>query len=517
MDLFTVLESLCILSAFTTCALGFFVFAKNPVSRINCLFLASMLGATYWALGEFLLWNAGTADGALFWLKASALWPVVIVVTVHFVLAFTDHPLARPGKSPVLLIALYLLGGVFSLVGLFTGFTHTIVSRGGDHYGYAPLSASPVYLAESLFILVIIFSAIAAGITAWRHAVNPKNQNQVKYICLGISATIIFGALSGIILPALGIYLPNLVFIGIVLFSLCITYAVTRFGMFTLSAETAVPSILRAMPDGLILMGMDGQIILANSSAARIFRTEQESLVGQHADAFLPARTYDVIIATISESESFDDLEADLDFEKSTVVSIAGSLVKDPAGNAAGIVLIIRDISSRKMEERALRVANEKISLLTHLTRHDINNLVTGLSGYLLLLEKTNTTPPGNQYVKTAADLVEKVSQHLRFSSEYLNLGTYTPDWQPLPLRVSGAVNDVPHEGITITTDIQKAEIYADPLSVKAIYNLLENALRHGKDVTEIRIQAHEQDSGQLLLVVEDNGGGIAPEEKEEI
>jgi PAS domain S-box-containing protein len=516
MDLLTVLESLCLLSAFTTCALGFFVFAKNPESRINCLFLASMLGAMYWALGEFFIWNTGTADGVLFWLKASALWPIVIVVTVHFVLAFTEHPLARPGKNSWVLVSLYLVGGLFCLIGLFTDWTHAIVPRGGDRYVYMALSGSPAYLAESIFIIIIIFWAIAAGIAAWRNADKPEKQNQVKYICLGISATIIFGSLSGVILPALGIFLPNLVFIGIVLFSLCITYAVTRYGMFTLSAETAVPSILKAMPDGLIVMAMDGRIILANASAARIFRTG-EDISGRQADLFLPAGTYQSILTTIRENESFADLEADLGSPGNTIVSIAGSMVKDPAGNAAGIVLIIRDISSRKMEERALRVANEKISLLTQLTRHDINNLVTGLAGYLLLLEETNTTPPGSDYLKTSSDLVEKISQHLRFSSEYLNLGTYNPDWQPLTLLVARAVNDISPEGIAITTDIPQAEIYADPLSVKVIYNLLENALRHGKDLTEIRIHAHTQDSGSLLLVVEDNGGGIAPEEKEEI
>jgi len=476
-----------------------------------------MLGATYWALGEFFIWTSGTADGALFWLKASALWPVVIVVTVHFILAFTENPLVQPGKYPYLLVLLYLLGGLFSLVGIFTGLTHSIVPVEGGQYGYIAIAAGPAYLAESAFIIVIIAGGIAAGISAWRNAVSPRKKKQVKYISIGISATVIFGFLSGVVLPAIGVHLPNMVFIGIVLFALCITYAIRKYGLFTLSPASAIQEILRTMPDGVILMEMDGRIISANAAAGRVFGTGEMDLSGREARTVLPQQAFDAIMAAIHGQGSFADLEADLGSRQTTIVSIAGTLVKDPDGGPAGAVLIIRDISSRRMQERALRAANEKISLLSHLTRHDINNLVSGLAGYLLLLEEYNTTPPADSYLRTSSEIVEKITRHLRFSSEYLNLGTYNPDWQLLPVIVSGAVDDVSRGNVAITVDVPRVEVYADPLSIKVIYNLLENSLRHGTDLTAVSITARMLDDGRLLIVVEDDGGGIPDEAKESI
>jgi len=63
MLIFTILVYFCLLTAFITISLGVFVYAKNPGSPINRQFLAVMLAATYWALGEFLIWHTGTYEG----------------------------------------------------------------------------------------------------------------------------------------------------------------------------------------------------------------------------------------------------------------------------------------------------------------------------------------------------------------------------------------------------------------------------------------------------------------------
>ena len=517
MALFTILVFFCLLSAFTTCALGFFVFAQDPSSRINRLFLASMLGGTYWALGEFFLWQAGNPDAVRFLLKVSAFWPVVIVLTVHFVLVYTRHPLGQPEKLRLLLSSLYLPAAVFTLLGMFTDTLYLVRWQAGTGFFYVPDMSQPFYPAAAVFIVVIMLWAIFAGWSAWRKANGEKEKMQVRLICLAIASTIVFGSLSGLLLPIFGIHTPNLVFIGIVLFSLIITFAITRYGLFTLSPETAIPDILRTMPDGLLLIATDGRIIAANPSAARLFRTEERALTGKPAAVFLPEPSYAAIMAAIRGQGAFLDLEAVIDPVANRVVSIAGSEVIDPAGELAGIVLIIRDISLRKKEERALRVANEKISLVTRLTRHDINNLVTGLAGYLLLLEEVNPAPPGDAYVRTSLDLVERIGRQLRFSSEFLNIGTFQPDWQSLGNLVARAENDLPHEGIAITLQIPAVEIFADPLSVKVVYNLLENALRHGRPLTRVTITADEDAERALVVIFEDDGVGIPENEKEKI
>jgi len=517
MAIFAILVFFCLLSAFTTCSLGFFVFAKNPESRVNRLFLASMLGVTFWALGEFFIWQSGSYDGARFWLKASSFWPVAIVIAAHFVLVFTEDPLARPGKSRILLIALYIAAAVFTLLGLFTDTMFFVTYIGGTGYVYKPDITSPVFPVEAAFFVTVMLWAIVAGCLAWHRADNEKKKRQLRLLCIAIAAVVGFGALSGIILPVFGIYTPNLVFIGTILFSLIITYAITQYELFTLSAETAVTDILRTMPDGLILADLGGRIITANASAERIFRAGENALCGKPMSDIIPEPAYSAIMTTLKSQGMFLDLGVILDPKDNTAFSIAGSGVSDPGGEPVGTVLIIRDISSRKMQERALRIANEKISLVSQLTRHDINNLVAGLAGYLLLLEETPVPPPGDAYVRTSLDLVERIGRQLAFSRDYLQDGTYQPDWQSLGAVISRAENDLPHTGISITVQVPPVEIYADPLAVKVIYNLLENALRHGMHITHIGITASEHDNGELVVLFEDDGIGIAASEKERI
>ncbi|HEX3002261.1 MAG TPA: histidine kinase N-terminal 7TM domain-containing protein, partial [Methanoregula sp.] len=446
MILYTVLAWFCFLSAFITCALGFFVHAKNPHARVNQLFLVCMLGASYWATGEFFFWHSVTYGEALFWLKASALWPLVIAVTTHFILEFTEYPFAKKTKTYLLLFCLYVPAAIITILGIFTGTLYTIAYRGEIGYVYLAGITSPVYPLVALFSVIITIWGVLACYTAWHRAESPKRKRHVRLVTAAILFPIFFGAASGIFLPLLGIHLPNLVFIGMALFAATITYAIGRVGLFRLNTETAIPYILMTMPDAVIITAMDGRIISANASAARIFRMDERLLTGQNVTAIIPESVYHTFMTTIREHEWFADHEAVLNPEVQRpedriVVSIAGSLVKEPGEQPAGVVLIVRDISNRKRQQHALQAANEKISLISRLTSHDINNLVTGLSGYLLLLEDVANKPPESEYLKTAIELSERISQNLRFSSDFLHLGTYEPGWQSLAGLIAEADN----------------------------------------------------------------------------
>jgi len=50
----------------------------------------------------------------------------------------------------------------------------------------------------------------------------------------------------------------------------------------------------------------------------------------------------------------------------------------------------------------------------------------------------------------------------------------------------------------------------------KVFFNLLDNSIRHGQHVTEIRVSTGYSDDG-LKIVWEDNGAGIPADEKERI
>jgi len=517
MALVTFLAFFCMLSAFITFGLGVYVYARNPASPVNRLFVIVMLSATYWAIGEFLIWQSAEYGNVWLWLKFSSFWPFVIAFTAHFVLLFCGHPLSTYRRPYLVAFVLYLPAAIISLIGLFSEEIYTIGYVVGVGYTYIPAGGSLSYVAESTYSLVLMLWIVYVTVTSWRAATVEKVRRQNFLVSAGLLTIIACGILSGIILPAYGIYIPNLVFIGIVVFTVIITYAVLTCGLFTLSPETALPDLLRTMPDGMVLLDPRGRIIAANPAAAVIFHREEEDLRGMEAASLLPEDDCNTLLAAIRERGSVSDFEATVGEEPAREVSIAGALIKDPSGNPAGYVLVIRDITSRKAAEKALQIANKKISLLTTLTRHDIGNLITALSAYLELMREGANEPMHDAYLASSIQITEKIAGHLRFARDYQDLGSNQPAWQDLRLIVSRAIEDVPCEGIGVMPRVGPVEIYADPLTTRVISNLLDNAVRHGGGVSSIRIWTEEGHGGDLVIVVEDDGTGISDEEKEKI
>ena len=517
MIFFTVLVFICLLSAFISCALGFFVLAKNSSSAVNRLFFAMMIGAAYWALGEYLIWTAGGPDGMRFWLKASAFWPVVAAIAVHFILTFTGRSLER-GKHPMLPLALlYLPALAFSLLGIFTDAVFTVGYMPAVGWMYLPVVQSPIYLASAIYLIAIMLWATCETIVSWRRATVEKIRRQNRLVSIGLALVLGFGCLSGVLFPLCGIYVPNEVFIGIVFFSLILVYAIQRYGLFTLSPETAVPDILRTMPDGVILMAPDGRILVANAAAAKILTVPEGDLPGQPIRNFVPEKTCAAIRTAFSAQGTISDLEAVLTKGEYCVVSIAGTPVRAPSGETAGFVLLLRDITDRKTAETALRVANEKISILSQMTRHDVNNLVTALSGYLDLLKEQTSDPKNLAYLNSCTGIVEKITRHLQFSREYQEIGVHQPAWQQLDRLIESGIGAFPHDGIEVSTRIAPVEIYTDPLAFKVLYNLFENAVRHGGHISRFDVSTREEPDGTLLVLFEDDGVGVKDGDKQRI
>lgn len=513
MDLFSILVWFCLVSAGITFGLGIFVLSKNTSSPVNRLFFAAMLGASYWATGEFLIWHVNSYDGALFWLKVSSFWTLVIAMTVHFSLVFTRHQLSKHEHILKIILLIYLPSLIFGLLGIYTNTTYVMLYTETGYY-YTPVYGSLVFQIESIYFLFLMLGALYFCVQSWIQSHKERIRSQCALISTGFLLIIILGSQSAYYLPRNGIYLPNLVFMGIVLFSFIIAFTILRYGLFTLGPEVVATNIIRTMPDGLILTDMNGIIISGNSASAKLFHLKLEQMEGTHVSSLISVDTFSRITQFVLESGTLSDFECNLE-DSGDPVSIASSLVRDPEGDPAGIILIIRDIAARKSAEKALEIANEKITLLSRLTRHDLSNLVTSLLGYLTLIKEDGRVTIDNPHFLACISLVEKISQHLQFSHEYHMVGSHDPVWIYLPQVIQSAKHDLANDIIQISMDLPQVFIYADPLFQKVIYNLFENAIRHGHSITRILISSMESRNGDLYLIIEDDGDGIREEEKE--
>jgi len=175
------------------------------------------------------------------------------------------------------------------------------------------------------------------------------------------------------------------------------------------------------------------------------------------------------------------------------------------------------DITDSKRVEEALNKANRKLTLLSSITRHDINNQLMVLVGYLGLMEKKQTDASFNEYLLKASNAAQRISSMIQFTREYENIGINAPVWQDIWTLVDTTAKQAPLGHIIIKNDLfAGTEVFADPLIVKVFYNLMDNAVRYGKKITYIWFSVDERD-GDQIIVCEDDGVGIPAEEKERI
>jgi signal transduction histidine kinase len=173
-----------------------------------------------------------------------------------------------------------------------------------------------------------------------------------------------------------------------------------------------------------------------------------------------------------------------------------------------------KEIQVRIRAEQALSVAIKKLNLLSSITRHDINNQLTVLMGFLTLLKKKQPDPALNDYFVKVSNAAQRISSMIQFTSEYEKIGVNAPLWQDCSTVVDTAVKQTPLEKVVVKNDLTPGtEVFADPLIVKVFYNLMDNAVRYGGKITTIRFSVEESGEDHII-VCEDDGVGVVAEEK---
>jgi PAS domain S-box-containing protein len=194
-------------------------------------------------------------------------------------------------------------------------------------------------------------------------------------------------------------------------------------------------------------------------------------------------------------------------------VETGASPIIGPDGTIQGFRGISREITDRKHAEDALRKANQQLGLLGSITRHDINNKLSVILGYLRIAQKKSADPSLKEYFDKMESALKAIQSQIDFTRLYKDLGSKEPQWQDLDKVLP--CSEIP-SAVTLISTVQGIDVYADPMLGKVFFNLLDNSIRHGDHVTEIRVSAGQSDKG-LIMLWEDNGIGIPADEKEEI
>lgn len=268
-----------------------------------------------------------------------------------------------------------------------------------------------------------------------------------------------------------------------------------------------------------IIDAESGTFTDANKRALELLGRSSRELRGMHYTGICPKEFHDTFnrhVSLITKTGTGSFPLTIIDREGRYVPVISSTTLIDLAGRRH-LLAIFHDISEIQMAHDALRLTNRKLNLLSDITRHDIRNKLTVLGGYLELLRDKPLEPDYTMYMKKVQNIVATISENIEFTKLYQNLGMVDPDWQNVHDAFFHACARLDIRKIYVQSDTGDLEVFADPLLERAFFNLAENAITHGGSVTTIRISVRKAHEGGILILVEDNGAGVPPSDKEKI
>ncbi|HOJ97469.1 MAG TPA: HAMP domain-containing sensor histidine kinase [Methanospirillum sp.] len=195
------------------------------------------------------------------------------------------------------------------------------------------------------------------------------------------------------------------------------------------------------------------------------------------------------------------------------IALIAGSVVECMTHFRDELALQNKELERTK---EAFRIANKKLNLLSTITRHDIINHLTSLMGYMDISEDMTDDPAHRELIRKEQMIADEIRRQLEFTRYYQDIGIREPIWHSLQGQFEEIQKTFHSETIRLSDLMEPVQVYADPLFPLICQNLIDNSIRHGGELHEIRFSTRRED-GYLIVVYEDDGCGVPVHEKEKI
>ncbi len=257
--------------------------------------------------------------------------------------------------------------------------------------------------------------------------------------------------------------------------------------------------VLDLSPDIKVMMGEDGRVIYSNQRA-------KEALGDP------PSLPYGIKAFLEGGHMGYSMEEVDLVLEgERRHYSFDAMPLSSRNGVYQGIMVSMRDITPEVRIRNEVQMANEKLRLMSSISRHDILNQLTVISGSAYLLEEMVDPQAARRIVGPMQRAVDSMNRQLSFMRDHERLGENEPGWQALQDAAEEAAGRHNLGDIDVSIDVKGIELWADPMLPKVFSNLIDNSLVHGEGVSSIAISADES-NGLLRIIYRDDGGGIPPQ-----
>lgn len=283
-------------------------------------------------------------------------------------------------------------------------------------------------------------------------------------------------------------------------------------------------AVLHTMSEGLALMEGTGRVVLCNPAFSSMFRAEAGGELSETVFEGFAARDFTAAVDAARQTRKVTTTEVRLSTTPPRDVFLSIRPYRDEQISEGYIVTAV-DITTRKQVEqmRTEFVAN---------VSHELRTPLAAILGYVETLvdgaeEEPQTAFPYRRFIGV-------IHQHA------LRLNALIEDLLVLS-RIESRGLQMKFEPISLPTALEEAiatlspsagkkdvmlinalppflpDVRADQSSLeRVLINLIDNAIKYSEDSSEVQITAREQ-SGEVIIIVRDQGVGIPPEDQKRI
>jgi len=208
---------------------------------------------------------------------------------------------------------------------------------------------------------------------------------------------------------------------------------------------------------------------------------------------------------------------------RSEWIQVTATPLRDSEGNVVAAIELSTYLTEQKEAEEKLNalmeelvLVNEKLNVVGRLTRHDVRNKLAVMANYVYLLkEKLSGDVEALKLLNQIEEAAEQAEQIFDFASVYEKIGVESLTVFDVGKTFDEAVGLFSGlRDVKLFNECHGVEVLADSLLRYVFYDLVDNSLRHGGKVSQIKLHKQDDDD-KLLLLYEDDGVGVPENEKE--
>lgn len=278
-------------------------------------------------------------------------------------------------------------------------------------------------------------------------------------------------------------------------------------------------ALLNSMTEGLLVLDDEDAIQLTNRALHRMFNLT-EAIDGKTVLEAFRSHALSAIVEALKTQDTVLGSELELpavQTDRNQWLQVNAATVLDDDKHRIGAVLVFRDVTRLKQLENTRREFVANVS-------HELRTPLSMIKGYAetLLGGAMNDPEVSSRFLETIerhSDRLTHLINDLLVISE-LESGQMKLERQPIAIRqlVDSVFQDLRDRaearGISMNNAVApEFMVEADANRLRQVlWNLIENAIKYGKNQGRVVVASALSDSGQIQISITDDGAGIPRE-----